>query len=148
MRAAQRFARGSGSAVTSAPCRLKAMASDPNTTTAMNTNLPDSDQEVGEHVEQQPQVAAPQVAPLLTAVESFAAADTLIAEAVARSQALLHAGKAAPQPSPMTPSASVSVVEDEDELAELEAAKAAADAKLEAAKQRKAAELIIILPPR
>jgi len=94
----------------------------------MNANLPDSDQEVGEHVEQQPQVAAPPVAPLLTAVESFAAADTLIAEAVARSQALLH-GKAVPQPSPMTPSANVSEVGDEDELVELEAAKAAADAK-------------------
>ena len=77
LRAAQRFARGSGSAVTSAPCRLKAMDSDPNTVTAMNVNLPDSDQE---QAEQTPQAAMPQAAPLLTAVDAFAAADTLIQE--------------------------------------------------------------------
>ena len=51
------------------------MDSDPNTVTAMNVNLPDSDQE---QAEQTPQAAMPQAAPLLTAVDAFAAADTLI----------------------------------------------------------------------
>ena len=71
------------------------MASDPTSVTAMNVNLPDSDQENNDQAVQQSPEAAPPAAPLLTAVESFAQADTMIAEAVARSQALLH-GKAIP----------------------------------------------------
>ena len=97
------------------------MASDPTTVAAMNVNLPDSDHENGDQAVQQPQEATAPAAPLLTAVESFAQADTLIAEAVARSQALLH-GKATTQSSPivkpMTPDASTDVLD--EELAALE----------------------------